>query len=96
MTWEWGVIGVDLIIFIIASEIYKLVKNHIDPLPVYDISPEDKAMEKALLNNEFNFITPTITLDGVPDLDDSKSMQEICEEQLKASFVRQVSYSSIV
>lgn len=51
-----------------------------DPLPVYDISPEERAMEKALLNNEFNFVVSTITLDSVPDLDDSKSTQEICEE----------------
>eukprot|EP00758_Cryptobia_borreli_P013090 Tbor_TRINITY_DN5804_c0_g1::TRINITY_DN5804_c0_g1_i1::g.6128::m.6128 len=34
LTWEWGVVLVAMSVFMILSELYKLIKNYIDPLPI--------------------------------------------------------------
>ena len=51
--WEWFVVLVALTIFVIFSEVYKLIKNTVDPVPVYDISPEDAEDERRLFLGEF-------------------------------------------
>jgi P-type Na+/K+ transporter len=51
--WEWFVILVALTIFVLFSEVYKLIKNTVDPVPVYNISPEDADDERRLFLGDF-------------------------------------------
>lgn len=42
ITWEWGVIGIALFVFMALCELYKVVKNVVDP-PQYITVPEDES-----------------------------------------------------
>ena len=34
LTWEWGVVAVAIIVFMALSEMYKVIKNIVDPVPI--------------------------------------------------------------
>lgn len=84
LTWEWGVVGVDLILFIIVSEIYKLIKNALYPMPVHVVSAEEARQEKMLFAGKL----------GGDMGDESEDTQTLASENMAEAMKRQSSFVS--
>ncbi|KAK7196766.1 calcium motive p-type ATPase [Novymonas esmeraldas] len=80
ITWEWGVIGVGVVVFLLSCEIYKVIKNVFFPIDkvlveVDEAEPEEDEEQR---QREYNTFTRTMP--------DDRSVENIANENLRMSF----------
>uniref|UniRef100_A0A7S1QL75 Cation-transporting P-type ATPase N-terminal domain-containing protein n=1 Tax=Neobodo designis TaxID=312471 RepID=A0A7S1QL75_NEODS len=83
--WEWFVILVALTIFVIFSEVYKLIKNTVDPVPVYDVTPEEAEDERRLFMGEFQ-------KENRAEENDSRTVEEMASSEVQEMMRMQSSF----
>ena len=86
LSWEWGVVGVGFILFLIISEIFKCVKNAVSPVPVYAVTAEEEENERRLFSRENEVATDEARRE-------TRATEEIAESELQESFARQASFT---
>merc|ERR1712146_773337 len=89
ISWEWFVILVALVIFTIFSEVYKLIKNTVDPVDMYPISAEGAEEERRLFHGGFQ-------KDNRAEAYDDRSIEEMANSEVREMLRQQSSFVASV
>lgn len=83
ITWHWGVLVVAVVFFLAVSELYKVIKNCLFPIPHVDldVDNDEDDEERTQEAHERNYRTFTQTSS------DNRPATQIAEENLRMSFV---------
>ena len=84
--WEWFVVLVAVLIFTLWSEVYKLIKNTVDPLPIQVVTEEEAEMERLLFKG-------SMAAEEAKQETVEEETLDIVRRQLTESRQRQTSFS---